>query len=170
MKKMLNVLLLFCLLLSAPFIFSAAAASDDHTDMPPEPPSGMQNPGMHAMSVLNFASDLNITGDQFEKLKALEKESSTADNALLKQLDSFMNDMRNELDKDEPDMKKLDAITDQIASLNKEMLKSRISNMLKIRSVLTRDQQKKLKESIKAKMKRFSKEHFPEMQDGEKPF
>jgi Spy/CpxP family protein refolding chaperone len=149
----------------------AAAAQDDQ----PGPPAAGQPddhrpgmpPGGHGMSILNFAADLNISGEQFEKLKAIEKESSAAEEKLFKEARSLMDDMRKETEKDQPDEKTLDAVIDRISANHKQMLLMRVHNMMKIDAVLTRDQRKQLREKFIRGEKQMMKNGPPVGMPGE---
>lgn len=151
-KHMFNPFL-FLLLVIPVFINAGMTPAVDDGPCPGCPPPAMVpgNPGgpMHPPSILNFAEELNLTGDQFEKIKAIEKESSAIEAKNLKLMRKNMEDMRTELDKDSPDEKKLDAIIARLSDLHREMMTNQMHNMLKFKMLLTREQQKTLKDKFK---------------------
>ncbi len=150
MKKKL-VIALLPLFLIAPFVIAGP---------PQAPPPGQ---GMSPMmggpsgppSILNLAVELNLSGEQFEKLKALEKESKPVEEKFRKETIKNMDAMRDEMDKDKPSEEKLDAIIEKIAQGHKQMLTHQTRNMLKMKSILTKQQQKMMKDKMESKMKDF---------------
>lgn len=145
---------LFVLLLSVPSFILYAGMAPAFNDgpkpdgLPPMAPGGPRGP-MQPPSILNFADELNLTGDQFDKIKAIEKASSAVEEKNRKLMRENMEKMKSEIDKDSPDEKKLDAIIAEMSVLQKEMMTNQVHNMLKFKMVLTKEQQKILKDMFK---------------------
>jgi Spy/CpxP family protein refolding chaperone len=108
--------------------------------------------GMYSVkAILGMASELNITSDQFEKLKAIEKDS-----AKIPDMDAAMADMKDmkaELAKDSPDEAKIDEMMSKMAAKHQEMMKAKIHEMIAFKAVLTSDQ----RDIIKKKMEKMEK-------------
>ena len=161
---------LFVFAALAIIMLASAALCAENPPMPGDQhcaPGGM--PPGHGISILNFAEELNLTGEQFEKLKAIEKESAAAEEKLARETRSLMEELRRETDKDNPDGKKLADIIDRITANHKAMLTSHVHDMIKIKSVLTKEQQKALKEMFQ-KHRKMMKDGPPGMKGEGRPF
>jgi Spy/CpxP family protein refolding chaperone len=155
MKKNLFTAFLVLLFSAPAFILYAAMppAGNDGPNPDGFPPPAMSHGGpggpMQPPSILNFADELNLTGDQFDKIKAIEKETSAVEEKNRKLMRKNMEKMKSEINKDSPDEKKLDAIIAEMSVLQKEMMTNQVHNMLKFKMVLTGEQQKMLKDMFK---------------------
>jgi len=121
--------------------------------MPPMPPGHM--------SILNFADDLDLTSGQIEKLIVIEKESKKVEEKVMSELRANMEDMRKEIDKDNPDGKKVDELINKISENHKVIMKNQFQSIIKIKSVLTKKQQQILKEKIKSESDKMMGKGFP---------
>jgi|GEM_PF-3544401 Spy/CpxP family protein refolding chaperone len=169
MKKHFFTWLLIFMFLTPAFILYAdmppTGNDGPNPDGLPPPAMGPGGPGgpMRQPSILNFADELNLTGDQFDKIKAIEKESSPVEEKNRKLMRKNMEKMKSEIEKDSPDEKKLDAIIAEMSVLQKEMMTNQVHNMLKFKMVLTKEQQKMLKDMFKRNIhnNRSSRTGFP---------
>jgi Spy/CpxP family protein refolding chaperone len=146
-------------------VFFAVAVSVAIAD-PGQPPPGMAPSGppddMGFMSpgqpsIMNFVIELNLTSGQYEKLKAIEKVSRENMKKCMEELRFNMDAMRDELEKNMPDEKKLDVIIEKIAEDHRMVLKYMVRDMLSIKAVLTPEQQKILKKLMEEKKKMMMK-------------
>lgn len=124
-------------LLSA--FFAAQTAADNrekpgNMPMPPSPPS-----------ILSLASDLDFTAEQITKLVYIEKNSKKLTLKIQEEFKKLMKEMQNEMDKDTPDHAKIYTIIDKMSLNHGAMMKTMIEDMLSIKAVLTKDQNKKMK-------------------------
>jgi Spy/CpxP family protein refolding chaperone len=126
-------------------------------------PHGGPGGPMQPPSILNFAEELNLTGDQFDKIRAIEKETSTIEETNRKLMRKNMDKMQSEIDKAFPDEKKLDAIIAEMSVLQKEMMTNQVHNILKFKMVLTKEQQKMLKDMFRRNINdnRDNRNSFP---------
>jgi len=113
------------------------------------------------MSILNFADDLDLTSGQIEKLIVIEKESKKVEEKVMSELRANMEDMRKEIDKDNPDGKKVDELINKISENHKVIMKNQFQSIIKIKSVLTKKQQQILKEKIKSESDKMMGKGFP---------
>jgi Spy/CpxP family protein refolding chaperone len=156
MRKALTVvfaMLLFCAFLSV--LMAAPACENEPMGGPGKRMMGGEG-GMMFMPysparILGMASELNLTSDQFEKIKQIEKDSRDGKEKKEDAI-SGMKDMRAEFEKDSPDEAKIDKMMDTMAAKRVERMKKGVHTMLAVKAVLTKDQLNILKEK-KDKMK-----------------
>lgn len=143
MKKIF-VFVSFVLLL---FAFSASASDQD----------GQHNRGdfgngrfsRHKLpSILSFAAELGLTPGQSEKLMTIEKESNVKSEKSSAELKEYMKQMREETEKDNPDENKIDEIINKISDNHKAFMKERFHDILKIKSVLSKEQREILRKKM----------------------
>lgn len=120
-------------------------------------PSGQRTPGdfnggnfmrHKPQSILNFAKELNLTPDQVEQLMAIEKGSNARFDRSRADLKEFMEQLRSEIEKDSPDVNKVDAIIGKISENHKDYMESRFHDILDIKKILTKGQHDMLKKII----------------------
>lgn len=100
-------------------------------------------------SVLNFASELDITANQFEKIKGVQKEMKPAEeNGDGRECPEMkaMKEFDRELAQDAPDKAKLEELSKTIVDLKAKELEKRIGCTIKINNILTKEQKARLKE------------------------
>jgi Spy/CpxP family protein refolding chaperone len=121
---------------------------------------GMQFGGMYSPKmILAMASELNLTSDQFEKIKAIEKDSPKK--VFDKDAEKANREaLKSEFEKDSPDEAKIADIMAKMSETRQTAIKAKIHEMLKVKAVLTKDQIdiiKKKKEEMKKKFEEFKK-------------
>lgn len=127
--------------------FAAACAAENRGN--PGPMQKMPGPP----SILNLAAELDFTPEQVSKLMAIEKNSKIEMTRITEEFRKLMTRMQEEMDKDVIDRPKVDAIIEKIAANHKAMLTARTNDMIAIKSVLTKEQNKKMKNMFKKVMK-----------------
>ena len=105
-------------------------------------------------AILGMASELNLTSDQFEKLKAIEKDSPKK--AFDKDAAKTDRDaLKAEFEKNSPDEKTIDDMMDKMAAKRQDMVKAKIHEMLAVKAVLTNDQIDIIKKKMDNMKKKF---------------
>jgi Spy/CpxP family protein refolding chaperone len=135
--KNLSKTVVFSALMVLIFTASYAGGPDKSGNMPMAP-SGPP-------SILTFAVDLDLTAEQISKLMDVEKASKKSMEKIMKEFKKLMSQMQNEMDRDNPDRTKIDAIIDSISANHGSMMRARTYDMLAIKSILTKEQNKKMK-------------------------
>jgi Spy/CpxP family protein refolding chaperone len=127
--KMIHVLVTACVagLLSMP----AGAAP---TENPQKADSSHQN---------HQWADLGLNQNQKDQMKALHKENQETMKADFEASKTLNQKIKDEFLKPNPDPGVLETYTDQLAQLQKQMLKNRIADLFKTKQILTPDQFKK---------------------------
>ena len=127
--------------------FAAACAAENRGN--PGPMRKIPGPP----SILNLAAELDFTPEQVSKLMAIEKNSKIEMTRSTEEFRKLMTRMQEEMDKDVIDRLKVEAIIEKIAANHKAMLTARTNDMMAIKSVLTKEQNKKMKNMFKKVMK-----------------
>ena len=102
--------------------------------------------------ILVNAADLNLTDDQVSKIKTLEygvKKSLIKENADIK---SLILDIREAIRKDETDLTAVNSLIDQEYAVKAQKSKESVEACANLKKVLTKDQEKKLKDIWSSRM------------------
>ena len=105
-----------------------------------------------ARLILANAADLSLTDDQVSKIKELEysaKKSLIKENADIK---SLALDIREAIRKDETDLTAVNSLIDQKYALKAQKAKESVQACANLKKVLTKDQEKKLKDKWSSRM------------------
>jgi Spy/CpxP family protein refolding chaperone len=137
-------------------LFTAVLAADGPRDGQGAGPG--DGPGiMGAEGVFRFVDELKLTDDQTKQLHDLRDSSKrdlfTARNEMM----MTVWDIQDEMKKDSPDKTKLYSLSDKIADSEKKIARLRIDQMLRIKSILTKEQFEKLTHMIDAKKQQAKK-------------
>ena len=90
--------------------------------------------------------DLDLNGDQKDKLKALHNEMQQIRKKHFGSVKTVRNKIKDELLKDSPSKKTLHKYAGELGELHKQMTKERSDHLLKVKKLLKPDQFKKLLE------------------------
>ncbi|MCX8094279.1 MAG: hypothetical protein N3E50_08980 [Candidatus Goldbacteria bacterium] len=110
-------------------------------------------PGNMEMDLLFLADKLNLSDKQVKELEKIRKENERKLVELRQRAELCFLDIRNELDKDEPIKEKIDSLIKEIATIHEEILRIKISIILKHKQILTREQFEKLKKEMFLRVK-----------------
>jgi len=145
------------------------AASITFAAPPPEPAKpGDMGQGMHMGGfgignpemVMGLVDELKLTSEEIKELQDLESASAKDAVKIRSDIELVSIDIKDEMRKDNPDESKIDALADKLSATGSKMLKLRLSNMLKTKKILTKEQFDKLITIIESreKHKNFMKE------------
>jgi Spy/CpxP family protein refolding chaperone len=101
----------------------------------------------------DIAEGLGLSAEQKNEIKAIKNEEHKKVEDIRKASPEDFEGMINEIDRDNPDTVKLNAMIDKISDIHKQMLKAKVESMLKMKKVFTKDQIIKLKEKIRIRIK-----------------
>lgn len=102
--------------------------------------------------------DLNLTAEQKEKMKAQKKAHMEKAQALKEQIRAQKDAMKQELEKNEWDMNKVNQIHEQIKSLLLQQEDNRLAGLLELKSLLTLEQFVQFHKNMKECKGEFFKE------------
>lgn len=152
MKKFVAFFALLAVLASAPLF---ASGNTPHRDNPGKNPSVFGADG-----IFDLYEELDLTQDQLLKIKQLRTESREKTLNLRHEIHMTFMEQKEELEKDAPDTKKLDATCDKISDSQKALMKLRLNDMLEVKKILTPEQNKKLILLMETKKDAFKKKGF----------
>ena len=102
----------------------------------------------------NIARELNLTPAQQEQI-ASQRSAQKVETARLREaMSAKRNELRQELEKDSPDTKKISAIIQETKELMGKRLQQRVDSILALRRILTPGQFKALNEKMKSSRSR----------------
>ncbi len=147
MKKQMWTILLFCACsLASPRAFAEDGMMSGCKMMHKMDKMGPEEKFYQkAFFLLSNADEIGLTDDQAEKIRALKlkvKKSLIMEDA---QIETLALDISDALAADQADTKKIDSLVDKKYELKKQRTKEIIQGYLDLRSILTKDQQEKLK-------------------------
>ena len=105
---------------------------------------GMYSPKM----ILAMASELNLTADQFEKLKPITKDSGKKEENK-DDMKAEKDSLKSEMEKDAPDEAKIGDVLAKMSEKHLAEMKAKIHKTLAVRAILTKDQIEILKKKEK---------------------
>jgi len=152
MKKFVAFFALLAVLASAPLF---ASGNTPHRDDP-----GKNPPVFGADGIFDLYEELDLTQDQLLKIKQLRSESREKTMNLRHEIHKTFMEQKDELEKDSPDLKKLQASCDRISANQNELMKLKINDMLEVKKILTPEQNKKLILLMETKKDSFKKKAF----------
>jgi Spy/CpxP family protein refolding chaperone len=105
-------------------------------------------------AILGMADELNLTSDQFEKIKAIQKDSrkKAFDKDAAK---TNREALKAEFEKDAPDEAKIADIMAKMDEPRQAMKKAMIHEILQVKAVLTKDQIAIIKKKMEDRKKKF---------------
>jgi len=106
----------------------------------------MAGPGFGMLMNPWVQEEIGLTADQSEKLTKIISDHITSTASMRAELVAKRLELRAELGKDKPDMKKVEKLTGEIASLRAKLMMERIRAEIAIRNILTEEQRAKLDE------------------------
>jgi Spy/CpxP family protein refolding chaperone len=105
-----------------------------------------------------FHELLNLTEEQEEKLRALDREFMKTQIKMNAEIDVLKIDLEDQIESDKPDKRKIEKIIDEISQIRGEMMKARIHSLLEKKKVFTKEQWLKLKDLSKRKFMRMRRQ------------
>ncbi len=148
MKKSLFFVVVVALVLS---LFSFVYAAPFNGTPPTNGQGGMgmhqgEGPGMMGGPelVIGMADELKLSSDQLQKIEAI-KDKSRRD-FIQHRADMELNalDIQTELKKDNSDKSKIYSLIDEMSAITSKMLKTRMTNLLEAKKILSKEQFAKL--------------------------
>lgn len=104
-----------------------------------------------------FFKDLNLTADQKKMLDENKAKHKEAVKAIFDKIKGERDLMRQELQKPELDMGKINQINEEIKKLEAQKLDSMLQHVLEVRKILTPEQFKKFTEKMEKHQGKFGK-------------
>ncbi|MBN2753797.1 MAG: periplasmic heavy metal sensor [Candidatus Goldbacteria bacterium] len=152
MKKFSLLMVLIAVLTAVPLF---ASGNTPHRDKPGNGPGVVGADG-----IFDLYEELDLTQDQLLKIKQLRSESREKTLNLRHEIHMTFMEQKEEIEKDAPDTKKLDATCDKISESQKALMKLRLNDMLEVKKILTPEQNKKLILLMETKKDAFKKKGF----------
>jgi len=122
-----------------------------HIPSPPPPPPVEQGPAFKENRMppegrirYFIRKELNFTDEQIKQFSESKRKTMRKQFKVKNQLKSLRRQMMLEIAKDEPDRDKLNEITSEIGQAHKEIKDLTIAHFLEIKTICTKEQQKKL--------------------------
>jgi len=112
--------------------------------------------GMGLERLLNnpqFIMQLGLSDAQVKKLKDIQSKAQRDGIKTRAEVDTLQLDLKDELDRDDPDINKVDSLLDKIGAKHTEMQKNTIHTMVEMKDALTPEQKEKAKALLAEKMK-----------------
>ena len=125
--------------------------------------------GNPCMMLKNHAKEIGLTDEQLAQIEKLCTEAEKAMIALRAKVDTLHVDMRNEMEKDNPDRDVVFKLHDEIHTLKGELGKLRLTLMLDIKDLLTPEQRAKCKELREQKRMEMKNRIHGDIQDFDEP-
>src|SRR6185436_4638754 len=132
------------LIMALALLMSVAAAAHAQGGPPPGPPPPPHGPNPGEIDELS--DELGLKPAQKQGIRDIADEARKKQAKLRADLEVVEIDLRRELERDEPDEKKVIGYIDQLSALEGEMRKVNVVAWLKIRKLLTKEQRAKLDE------------------------
>jgi Spy/CpxP family protein refolding chaperone len=110
----------------------------------PNEPDDEMGPGMAISGIFRFINELNLTAEQEQKLQTMRDSSKRELFSMRNELKTAVWDIQDEFKKDTVDKNKINALTDKMADIEKQIIKIRTEHMFKLKEILTPEQFKKL--------------------------
>jgi len=111
-----------------------------------------------SMDFFSMCEDLDLTENQKKQLKEHREKQDKERNELSKQIRQKNLELGEELQKDKVDNRKVNRIIDEIANLEKRIIRNRVDGILNMKNTLTPEQRQKLDEVMPYGMGRLKEE------------
>jgi len=111
---------------------------------------GMEKPGKGKR--MDFTQELNLGKEQVKAIRDMRNEMRRKHVELRAKSEVKQIDFEEELQKDKPNQKTLAALVDELTAIHSQIYKEKLEMRVKMMSVLTPDQKKKLSERTGAHM------------------
>ncbi|MEI7639953.1 MAG: Spy/CpxP family protein refolding chaperone [bacterium] len=148
MKKSVFFILVIALVLSL-FSFVYAAPLNGTPPMNGQGGMGMhqgEGPGMMGSPelILGLADELKLSSEQLQKIEVIKSKSRR--DFIQHRADMELNalDIQDELKKDNSDKAKIYSLIDEMSAITSKMLKTRMTNLLEAKKILSKEQFAKL--------------------------
>jgi len=109
---------------------------------------GMGGPMMHPEFIEGLAAELGVAAPALAQIKTLAYNANKEAIDLRAELERLHLDMRQLMDQDKPDTKKIMQSIDQVGSVETKLRKNRVQLLLSVRELLTPEQRGKLQRVI----------------------
>jgi len=109
--------------------------------------------------LLSKASELNLSTEQMEKLKKLG-DKKPVKGSKKEEMGKVHETIKAELEKEKPDMAKIDSIIDEMTKKHAETMKQNARDSAEINSILTKEQKEILKKDMEEKKEAFKEKRM----------
>ncbi len=107
--------------------------------------------------ILHLSEELNLTGEQIEKIRKIQGDSKKETSNLRKEIKKSMDALQEEFKKSKSDKDKINNLINKISDNQKRLMLIRSEQMLKIKEILTEKQFKELIKIFETHKKTFKK-------------
>lgn len=105
-------------------------------------------------------SKLNLSKEQKKKTDALRESGKREMHEIMSTLKTLIWDLQDEIKKENSDTSKINSITDKICETEKRLMRKRTSDIIQLKSILTKEQFSQLMENLEKKDFRKKKNMF----------
>jgi len=109
--------------------------------------------------LLSKASELNLSTEQMEKLKKIA-DKKPVKGSKREDMEKVHETLKAELEKEKPDMGKVDSLIDEIAKKHAETMKQNALDSVEISLLLTKEQKEILKKDMAEKKEAFKEKRM----------
>jgi len=102
--------------------------------------------GGHGQGKMDYISELNLTKEQLAQVRELQRESRKKIVEIKGKIQLKRIDFDEETQKDKPDQKLLEKLIDELTTLHAQQYKAMLESKVKVISLLTPEQRRKLSE------------------------
>lgn len=151
-----------CIFLFAAFLIPAGFLYAFSGPMPPGGDKEFGGPGAGGPDITRFSKELRLTFAQVEQLKNLNKEAAAREKKFRSEMMALMEKIRKMIESEKPDIKAVYALVDRTAAIEADMMKAKLNDILRIKSILTPEQDSKMRELLRKDMeKNMDKKYGP---------
>lgn len=148
-SKFQNQLALLSIILFIPSLTFAWGPDFRHT-----PPKGINDPDILRFNIIK---KLDLTKDKADEVKKMMQEQQKSDKEARQKIQKIRIKIESELDKETPNQVILNSYLQDISTIRTKMMTQHINQYIKLKSILTPDQQKKLMELRAKQFKKWEK-------------
>jgi len=102
-------------------------------------------------------SELNLTAEQQEQIKQFHETMRTGGKQAFEKMRTNEKALREELEKYDSDMNKINGLVEELTAQHKDMLEHRVEGILFMKRILTQEQFEKLQQKMQEKRKEWHK-------------
>jgi Spy/CpxP family protein refolding chaperone len=160
-RKNLILLIAFVLFVSG---FQFIYAEQENPCKPGKPfmdgPPPEHKLGIDTAGILSFEKELNLTGDQVNKIKEIRDKSRKEIFNLRNEIRTLIWDIQDEMKKQNADKGKINSMIDKISDNQKKLMKKNVEQFFEVKNVLTEEQFEKQKKLLEEKRKSMRNKNF----------
>lgn len=153
MNTGMKSIIMVALMAAGLFCMAEANADEDRAKMDGDP--GMRR--MDDARKGEFFKDLDLTGEQRDKIKAHREESKTKMQGIREAMKAKRLELKAEFDKTTPDDAKVAAIVSELKKLSGQMIEMRVESIRSLKEILTPEQFKSMSDKMEKKKGRWHK-------------